>query len=281
MVLAFVILATLIGQGGTATVLQQPRAYSSDSQLLYRWTFDGSDISWTSTSTFQMPASGLSATTNARMFFANGHGGSFLTSQNNEAIPGIIGQAFAWSGVGQGAITNVNLSAVSLMTVTAWLNPQNVQAWNADLMLIEGGSANWTLQTNSIVLDTGNGTRDFTIGIRDAANTALFLTKTCKNTNVFTSSNIWYFCAFVFDNTTGAGNVKLLVNTTNVTLTAGTSTKTSSVGGFGNHFWSVGSRGSGNLNLLSRIDDLRIYTNELTLTQISEIYTSSYNTILP
>jgi hypothetical protein len=279
-----VILATLIGTGGTATVLQQPRAFSSDSQLLYRWSFDGPTATWASSGTATFPVTGISNNAAANMLFS-GDSGSAFNSQNSGILPGIIGQSLFFTGLNNGMngrATNVNLLGVSLMTVTMWVYPNNVLAWINDKMLIEGGIANWSVQTNAILMDTGTGSsRDFTIGIRDAVNTTLFLTKTFKATNAFTSSNIWYFCAFVFDNTTSAGNVKLLVNTTNITLTAGTSTKTSSVGGFGNHFWSFGNRGTLNLPFTGTLDDIRIYTNELTALQLSEIYTSSYNTILP
>jgi len=266
--------ASIIQGGGTKSVLGAPPHYSfDDAQLLYHWTFDGRDITFLNTGAWTQTARvGASATMLGSAF----NSGSFLTVMNNEMRPGVAGQGQWMSGNQLCRVTNLNLSAVSLMTVSLWIKPSYVLTYNGDKMIIEGGVTDWSGQTNAIIIDTGDGSRDFTLGIRDSVNTSLLLTKTFKNTNTFPVSNVWYHCAFVFDNTTGAGNVKMFCNSTNVTLTAGTSTKTSAVGKFGNHYWSFFSRGTGALTLpTTTVDDLRIYTNELTTAQLSEIYTNT------
>jgi hypothetical protein len=267
--------ASVIQGGATKSVLCAPPHYSfDDAQLLYHWTFDGPDIAWTASGWTQTARVGSSAT----MLASGQDSGSFITAQNNYMRPGVAGQCEYWPGSNNGAqgrVTNLNLSAVSLMTISLWLKPAYVLTWNGDKMLIEGGVANSNTQTNAIVLDTGSGARDFTIAIRDFADASKFISKTFKNTNGFPTSNLWYHCAFVFDNTTVAGNVKAYINAAAVSLSAQTSTKTAA-GNFGNHFWSFFNRGSLNLPLPSTaVDDLRIYTNELTQAQVSEIYTNT------
>lgn len=260
--------------GSTRSYVNKPKALSSDSQLLYNWTFDGNDITWSSAATANVFARVGSNAVSTMVFI------SPAGDQVNQPLPGVIGQAFRFNGVNSSGTNKVDLSSVSLMTVSLWLWPDNVLTLNGDKMIIEGGSANWTLQTNSILIDTGDGTRKFTLGMRDPAVVANNHQDYFFNTNAFTASNTWYHCAFVFDNTTATGRIKAYVNAAAVPLTNSVNTK-SSAGTFGNHQWTWGGRGSGGLIFVGRMDDIRIYTNELTLTQISEIYTSRFTFITP
>ncbi len=266
--------ASILLQGGVTTRVASAAPYYSfdDAQLLYYWTFDGPDVAWQNSGGYVMAAKVGSS---ANIVASAMNSGSFLTVMNNEMRPGVAGQSQLFQGVGNLRITNLNLSAVSLMTISVWIKPTYVLAWNGDKMFIEGGLVDSSTQTNAVIIDTGQGNRDFNLIIRDKANPALFLQKTAKNTNMFPVSNVWYHMACVFNNTTVAGDAKVFINTTNTTMTTATTTK-SAAGNFGNHYWGMFGRGNGSLPLPNcQVDEFRIYTNELTAAQLSEIYTNT------
>lgn len=247
-------------------------------QLLYHWTFDGNDIDWANfggvlTLYPRIPAPG--GTTNFIMSF----GGS--EDQQVNVKPGTVGQAQWYNGfANRGWVNPVTLSNVSLMTISMWLKPDNVASWVADKMVIEGGVTDWGAQTNSIIIDvSANGAgRAFSLGIRDPADVSKSRLDYFLNTNGFPVSNTWYHCAFIFNNTTTTGSCKAYVNAAAMTMVNLVNTK-SAAGNFGRHYWSFGGRGSGAFFYNGWMDDIRIYTNELTQAQVSELYTNRFSVI--
>ncbi len=92
-----------------------------------------------------------------------------------------------------------------------------------------------------------------------------------RSESISPSTGAWHHYAFVIDNSTNAGSIKIYVDGTEASTTIETNTKASS-GNFSTEILNIAARSGGPLFFDGRMDDLRIYAGELSGAAISAIY---------
>lgn len=91
--------------------------------------------------------------------------------------------------------------------------------------------------------------------------------------NTMPSQNAWHHYVAIYDNSTASGDIKLYVDGQEETLVKGLNIQTGA-GNFSTETLYIGSRASSSFFAAMRIDEFAIFSDELTATEVLDIYTN-------
>jgi Concanavalin A-like lectin/glucanases superfamily len=182
-------------------------------------------------------------------------------------LTGSSGSGFAlgFNGSSQEATSNAAVTyGASTLTLTVWLYIND--RTTTQIVVESSVNNNTVIDTFYILIDAGN----LYVGIFGNSGN-----NTIKSISA-PATGAWHHYACIYDNnlaTAGAsGNVKLYLDGSLQSMTDLIVSKDGINNNFSSNILYLGARGGTTLRFNGRLDDLRIYTTELTSTQIGQIY---------
>ncbi len=220
--------------------------------LIGYWTFDGKN------------------TTRGRMDDSSGsnnHLNTFGIATSTFYFPGKIGQGLNFDGVDDYMKTGsaINFGGTKIITVCYW-SKWNTFANNDDLLMEL--TSNYNNNDGTFIIDPNHSTQlKIAVGIQDSVTTSKYRSESFDRP----SAGIWHHYCIVFDNSTNGGDITPYIDGVEQATTVYNNTKDQSTA-FKTDTLYFMSRAGSSLFGAGNLDDVRIYSRALSVTEIKQIY---------
>ena len=168
-----------------------------------------------------------------------------------------------FNGSSQDAATSSNItSGTNIVTVTLWVNTDTGD--NSTRMWVELSYSATVNVPGFLIYTDANGLNGYLSGTTGGR----------QETVAQPAAGTWFCYAFVFDNSTATGDVKIYKDGTELTPAAPSPNDKTGTSNFTVQPIYVGARNSSTFWFDGGLDDIRVYSGELNASQISAIYSA-------